>query len=124
MHNALVLCALTLFVAWYYWTKYMETERAYCKVYQRLEHAISENDRLKSKITDLSLATVEPLTAEALNINTLPKEQPRVPLLTQEVLTSLFTPELGGAGDTEAEADVQSLPSGEYDQYLIRETIV
>lgn len=51
--NTLVLCAVIGFIAWYYFNKFQESEKEYCKLHKKYEEAVYENSRIKSRVKDL-----------------------------------------------------------------------
>lgn len=102
--NALVLCAIIGFVAWYYYQKFQESEKEYYKLHSQFLEVCNENVRLKEKMTDLEVykddvsKTFKILDNELSLINNHIKTRTdttpptnRVSLLTPEMLSSLFT---------------------------------
>lgn len=53
LQNTFVLCAVIGFIAWYYFNKFQDSEKEYCKLHRKYEEAISENTRIKSRVKDL-----------------------------------------------------------------------
>lgn len=51
--NTLILCAIIGFIAWYYFNKFQESEKEYCKMHRKYEEVVNENARIKSRIKDL-----------------------------------------------------------------------
>jgi predicted nuclease with TOPRIM domain len=106
--NALVLCAIIGFIAWYYYQKFQESEKEYYKLHSQFVEVCNENVRLKDKLTDLEVykddvsKTFKILDNELTLINdhiktrnpaetaraNLPTN--RVSLLTPEMLSTLF----------------------------------
>lgn len=52
-NNNLILIIITGFIAWYYFTKFKESEKEYFRLHKYTSNLSNENNRLKSRIKDL-----------------------------------------------------------------------
>lgn len=102
IQNSLVLCALMGFIAWYYFTKYQESEREFTKLHRQFVEVCSDNDKVKNRVSDLQTykndisKTFEILDNEFLMIKDMYKTKQlrpnsdNVSILTPEILNTLF----------------------------------
>uniref|UniRef100_A0A6C0H7D8 Uncharacterized protein n=1 Tax=viral metagenome TaxID=1070528 RepID=A0A6C0H7D8_9ZZZZ len=81
IQNTMVVGVIVLFIAWYYYQKFQESEREYYRLHKRFTEVINDNVRMKARVRDLQSykndvsKTFKILDNELLMINDHMKKQ-------------------------------------------------
>lgn len=99
INNSIIVCAIVGILAYFYFTRFQESEKAYYMLYRRCIELKTENAKLKERIVDLQeykndvSKTFKILDNELIMINEhIKKQKPdnRVSILSPDVLNTLF----------------------------------
>lgn len=98
IQNTMLVCVVVLFIAWYYYQRFQDSEREYYRLHKRFRDVVSDNVRMKARVKDLQSykndvsKTFRILDNELLMINDhIKKQSANVTLPGQSRASRLFS---------------------------------